>query len=181
MTHGAPVNVTVTVTPASPARPATLPCSSVRSRATRALTGTRWSGGTVTWTTNLLPGGTYPVIAHYAGDGTYGGSYSSPSANVTVNPESSSVVMPGVVIGTDSNGNPVYSNSVVYGTGGFILFENNLSAYWLRADVQNSAAQSAPRRVSARLRVPPAPWPSPITAALYPSPYKVNSFGFTDD
>ena len=75
------------------------------------------------------------MIAHYAGDTTFGGSYSTASGNVTVNPENSSVSMPGLVTGVDQNDNPTYSTSVVYGTGQF-------DAYLLRADVLNSAAAS---------------------------------------
>ena len=93
------------------------------------------TSGTASWSTSLLPGGTYKVIAHYAGDTTFGGSYSTASGNVTVNPENSSVSMPGLVTGVDQNDNPTYSTSVVYGTGQF-------DAYLLRADVLNSAAAS---------------------------------------
>ncbi len=86
-------------------------------------------------TTSLLPGGTnITVVAHYEGDTTYGGSYSS-TASVTVKPENSSVIMPGVDIGANSSDSPVYSNSVVYGSGGYALYTAGFSAYWLRADV----------------------------------------------
>ena len=186
VTHGSSVNVTVAVTPASPAATGDVsllvsPKPGTPSIDWNTLGSNGSPSGTVTWTTNLLPGGTYPVIAHYAGDGTYGGSYSSPSANVTVNPESSSVVMPGVVTGTDSNG-PVYSNSVVYGTGGFILFENNLPAYWLRADVLNSAAQFCTSEVLGEIACPTGKMAfTDNTSTLDASPYKLNSFGFTED
>jgi len=40
-------------------------------------------------TTTYLVGGTYNVAAHYAGDGTYGASDSSPGISVTVTPEAS--------------------------------------------------------------------------------------------
>ena len=89
-------------------------------------------------TTNLLPGGTYSVIAHYEGDTTFGGSYSAASTSITVKPEPSFVIMPGVDIGANSNDSPVYSTSVVYGSGGFALYTADFSAYWLRADVYNS-------------------------------------------
>jgi Pro-kumamolisin, activation domain/Bacterial Ig-like domain (group 3) len=52
-------------------------------------TFTLGSGGTVSGTTNMLPGGTYNVFAHYAGDGTNGSSDSTPPISVTVNPENS--------------------------------------------------------------------------------------------
>jgi len=53
------------------------------------------SGGTASKSTSLLPGGTYNVIAHYGGDGTYGGSYSTP-VSVTVAKENSTIVLPGL-------------------------------------------------------------------------------------
>jgi hypothetical protein len=46
------------------------------------------SNGSVSSTTSSLPGGTYNVIAHYAGDGTFAPSDSAPVA-VTVTPEAS--------------------------------------------------------------------------------------------
>jgi subtilase family serine protease len=45
--------------------------------------------GSVTSTTNVLPGGTYNVVAQYAGDGTFGSSTSTPPVSVTVAPEAS--------------------------------------------------------------------------------------------
>ncbi len=48
--------------------------------------------GSSSGTTELLPGGTYTVIAHYEGDGTFLPSNSS-SVQVTVTPESSSTVI----------------------------------------------------------------------------------------
>jgi len=62
------------------------------------------SGGTVTGNTSVLPAGTYNVIAHYGGDGTYGGSYSN-SVSVTVSKENSTVSLPGLLL----NGNTVTS------------------------------------------------------------------------
>jgi hypothetical protein len=56
------------------------------------VTATALAGGSSSGTTELLPGGTYPVIAHYEGDGTFLPSNSS-SVQVTVTPEPSSTVM----------------------------------------------------------------------------------------
>jgi hypothetical protein len=87
------------------------------------------SGGSVSASTNLLPGGTnYKVFAHYGGDATHGGSYSN-SVTVNVSKEGSNVSVPGLltsVLGPSRN--PIYSSSVVYG-----------SPYALRVDVLNSA------------------------------------------
>ena len=132
--------------------------------------------GTVTWSTNLLPGGTYNVIAHYEGDTTYGGSYSSPSASITVKPESSVVVMPGVDVGADQTaGLPIYASSVVYGTGAG-------ASYLLRADVYNSQDTVCTTEVLGEIACPTGT----ITftdngAALDGGTFKLNSFGYTED
>jgi hypothetical protein len=175
VTHGAAVTVTVSVSPTS----ATGHVALLVSPGTPGNPGidfnTLASGGAVTWSTNLLTGGTYKIIAHYEGDTTNGGSYSAPSASVTVNAENSSVFMPGVVIATDSNGNPVYATSVVYG-----------SPYLLRADVKNSQGNFCNPRA---LGNPPPFIECPTgTVALTDngSPldagnYTLNSLGYTED
>lgn len=142
-THGSAVNVTVSVTP----NPGSVTNTKTEDVALLVSPGTpgkpgidfaSLTNGTVTFPTNLLPGGTYKVIAHYAGDGTFGGSYSAPSANITINPEASLVFMgstPGLVVGQNqTTGADIYGNTVVYGTGAF-------DQYLLRADVQNSAGK----------------------------------------
>jgi hypothetical protein len=74
------------------------------------------NSGTVTITTNQLPGGTsYPVVADYGGDGTFAPGTSSP-VNVTVTPEGSKTVVS--VFTFDNNGNLLSKNatSVAYGS-----------------------------------------------------------------
>ncbi len=176
VTHGTPVPVVISVTPASPT--ATGDVALLVSPGTPGNPGIDWfnlSNGGVNGSTNLLPGGTYKVIAHYEGDTTYGGSYSAPTANVTVNPENSSVFMPGVVVGTDVNNNPIYSNSVVYGTGASV-------AYLLRADVLNSQANFCTTETFGEIACPTGTVTftdngSPLDAGTY----KLNSFGYTED
>lgn len=56
------------------------------------------TNGSVNTSTIFLPGGTYNVTAHYAGDGTFTGSDSTPPISVTVNPEASKTSL-GIVIG----------------------------------------------------------------------------------
>lgn len=174
VTHGALVPVTVSVSPTA----ATGDVALLVNPGTPGKPGidfnTLGSGGTVTWSTSLLPGGTYKVIAHYEGDTSRGGSYSAPSANVTVNPENSSVYMPGVVIGTDNNGNPVYSTSVVYGTGGV--------SYLLRADILNAGGNFCTTETLGEIACPTGTVSftdngSPLDAGSY----KLNSGGFTED
>jgi hypothetical protein len=87
------------------------------------------SNGTVSSSTNLLPGGTYPVTAHYAGDGTHAASDSN-AVTVTVGAESSKTAVSLVTF--DSSGAVSNSNatSAAYG-----------SPYILRVDVTNSSGK----------------------------------------
>jgi hypothetical protein len=71
------------------------------------------SGGTANNTTNVLPGGTYNIYAHYAGDGTYASSVGAATpSTLTVKPEACQMVVYGhnVNIGATTNipyGSPV--------------------------------------------------------------------------
>jgi hypothetical protein len=94
--HGATVNFVATVTSGSGtptgdvsliAKPTTGPQQSV----TGGTLGFNTTPGQVLLTNNFLPGGTYPVFAHYAGDGTFAPSDSA-DFTVTVAKENSSVL-----------------------------------------------------------------------------------------
>lgn len=63
---------------------------------------------------HVLPGGTYQVYAHYAGDGTYAGSDSTPAVWVTIQPEPTTTTFS--VLTTDATGNLVPFTSGPYGT-----------------------------------------------------------------
>src|SRR6185312_7116670 len=89
ITHGQSVTITISVA-------AQTPVSGTPSGSVSLLTNTGQNvgsftlvNGSVTGSTKLLPGGTITLTAHYEGDGTFGGSDSSPSAAITVTPESS--------------------------------------------------------------------------------------------
>jgi len=187
ITHGTGIPVTVSVVSSSATGDVSLLVGP--KPGTPSIDWNTLSGGTVTWTTTLLPGGTYDVIAHYAGDTTYGGSYSAPSANITINPENSSVYMPGVVTGIDANGNPVYATSVTYGTGGFGPWENVCGfqlgctyGYWLRADVQNSQGQFCTSEVLGEIACPTGTIAFTDNGnALDGGTFKLNSLGYTED
>jgi len=64
--------------------------------------------------TTYLMGGTYNIAAHYAGDGTYGASDSSPGISVTVTPESSTMQV-SVGINNLITGKTAGSTSAYYG------------------------------------------------------------------
>lgn len=71
------------------------------------------SAGTANNTSNLLPGGTYNIYAHYAGDGTYASSVGAASpATLTVKPEACKMVVYGHNINTVSNTNIPYGTPV---------------------------------------------------------------------
>ena len=183
-THGTQVPVTVSVSPNpgsasnTQAEDVALLVSPGTSGATPPNPVIDWNSltdGTVTWNTTLLPGGTYKVVAHYEGDTTYGGSYSAPSASVTVNPENSTVIMPGVVTGVTNQDAPIYSTSVVYGTGAFDL-------YLLRADVYNAQNAQCTTSIFGFVACPTGTIGfTDNGSALDASPYTLNSLGYTED
>ncbi len=129
----------------------------------------------------MLPGGSYNVIAHYAGNGTFGGSDSN-AVPVTVSTESSLTNL-GLVTFNPSSGVLTYgATSATYG-----------SPYLLRVDVTNSGATlCAPSQYPAT-GVPSYPCPTgsvtvtpPPTdqgAPLTPTPgvYALNSQGYAED
>jgi len=134
ITHGATQSFTITVTSGSgtPTGEVSLiakPPNFAQVGAGRATL----SGGTATISTNMLPGddttgaGTaYPVIAHYAGDGTFAPSDSTP-INVTVNREGSTTSAN--IWASDPAGNLLSQNatSVQYGTN-YIMVVNVVGA-----------------------------------------------------
>lgn len=171
ITHGTDVNFTVTVTGSGGtptgdvsliAEPPGFPQFEVA--------GGTLANGTITFNTangdvvNSLPGDTttgagtaYPVIAHYAGDGTFGPSNSAP-INVTVNRENSSVLT--TLYTEDPNtGNLTSSTSTGYG-----------SPYIIRYDVLGSGNDN---QVCANVVIP---CPTGSITVTYDSGTKLNDF-----
>ncbi len=172
--HGTAVPVSIDVTPTAATGQASLLVSTGTGTTTgqaidvfslsKGVTG----AGT---TTNMLPGGTYNVIAHYAGDGNYGGSYSIP-VSVTVSKENS---QPQTFLVTfDSNGN-ILSKKTTTATYG--------SPYILRVNVENAAAQlCAPVAASGATACPSGN----VTltnngSTLDAGTYALNSYGYLED
>ena len=91
------------------------------------------SNGGVSGSTALLPGGTYSVIAHYAGDGMYGPSDSS-GVPVNVTAETSTVFPNLVTINNSGGISSFTANGATYGSG----------YYLFRVDVGNSTASVSP-------------------------------------
>ena len=126
LTHGQSVTVGGTVVPSSGSGTPTGSVSLLTSTGVSAGNVTL-SNGSLSSNTNLLPGGTYTVTAHYAGDTTFGGSDSVP-VNVTVGKENSREQLQLETF--DWQGNMISSNATtaVYG-----------SPYFLRVNVLNSS------------------------------------------
>jgi hypothetical protein len=129
------------------------------------------SSGTASGTTDLLPGGTYSVTAHYPGDATYGPSDSTP-ISVTVNKENS---QPQAFLVTfDSNGNIVSGNTNTAQYG---------SPYILRVNVDNAAGQlCAPTSSSGATACPTGTVTMTNNGAtLDAGSYTLNSYGYFED
>ena len=118
-THGAGENVPVTITVTPKSGTATGDASLIAKFSdgtTQGLDQFTLSSGTVSGTTNSLPGGmNYQVYAHYAGDGTNAPSDSA-AVTVSVGKESSQTFI--VVPTFDSSGNQLAGNAtaVPYGS-----------------------------------------------------------------
>src|SRR5712671_4059257 len=121
-THGSPINVTGAVTPNSGAGKPTGPVWLLQNGypngnfvgGNTADTFSLDAQATFSGVTHLLPGGTYQVNAHYAGDGTYAGSDSTTSVQVTIQPEVTTTTFS--VLTTDATGNFVPFTSGPYGS-----------------------------------------------------------------
>jgi hypothetical protein len=172
--HGTAVPVNIGVSPTAATGDASLLVSTGSGTTTgqaidRFTLSTGTTGAGVT--TSLLPGGTYNVIAHYAGDGNYGGSYSAP-VSVTVSKENS---QPQVFLVTfDTNGHILSNNTTTttYGT-----------PYLLRVNVENSAGKlCAPVGTTGATGCPSGQ----VTltnngTALDAGAYTLNSYGYLED
>ncbi len=131
ITHGSSVNVNISVAPTSGtgATPtgnvSLLAAVGIGPSGQTAVDGFSLASGLVAQSTSNLPGGgPYNVTAHYAGDGTYAPSDSTP-VSVTVTPESSTTTLS--VLTFDANGNQSNFTSGPFG-----------SFVYLRADVAGS-------------------------------------------
>ena len=88
--HGSAANVTIHVAPSSGSGVPTGDVSLLTNASTslQGVTSFTLNAGAVSSTSEDLPGGTYDVHAHYAGDGTFAASDSAP-ITITVSPEGS--------------------------------------------------------------------------------------------
>ncbi len=129
------------------------------------------SNGSFSGSTDMLPGGTYQLVVHYAGDANYAASDSAPMT-VTVGKENS---QPQLFLVTFNSQNQIISsntNTAVYGT-----------PYILRVNVENSAgALCNPVAASGATACPSGN----VTMTDNGSPldlgsYTLNSYGYFED
>jgi len=136
------------------------------------------SSGSATGSTIFLPGGTYNVTAHYAGNGTFAASDSTPGIPIIVTKESSQTQIHLVTF--DDSGNVIPNNgSVVYGT-----------PYYLRMDVTNGTGNLCANLTTeviayacptGSLTVSPAPAEQNPPPGTVPGQYKLNTQGYAED
>ncbi len=173
ITHGQSVGFTATVKPSSGTATPTglVSLEGGPTDSSEGIAGFNLTSGTVTGNTELLPGGTYSLIAHYPGDSTYGPSDSGP-VSVTVNKENSTPQVFLVTFnsnGTLLNGN---TNTATYG-----------SPYVLRVNVENSAGKTCAPAASSGATACPT---GNVTLTNNGSPldagtYVLNSDGYFED
>ncbi|MFN8009499.1 MAG: protease pro-enzyme activation domain-containing protein [Terriglobia bacterium] len=130
ITHGQSVNVSINVHSSSGVPSGAVSLIGGLANQAQGIDFYELSNGSVAGTTVYLPGGSYGVTAHYAGDGTFGTSNSSPAIAVKVNKENSQTQVS--MITFDNSGNILNSNalSATYG-----------SPYVMRVDVTNTSGQ----------------------------------------
>jgi hypothetical protein len=181
LTHGQPINFTINVASGNGTPVGDVSLNAQTGGSSSNVTGIGpfpLSGGSVSSSTNMLPGGSYNVTAHYAGNGTYGASDSTPGIPVTVTKESSQTQIQLVTLSATAP--PGYSSTTTpYG-----------SAYFLRVNVTNSSGQlcaspttgliSYPCPTGA-LTVTPAPTEQNPPSGAVPGSYILNSQGYAED
>ena len=173
VTHGQPVTFSVTVAPKSGSVTPTGTVSLLGgpTSSNQGIAGFNLSGGTFSGTTDLLPGGTYSVTAHYPGDSAYEPSDSSP-ISVTVGKENSQPQL--YLVTFDNSGHIINANTntAVYA-----------SPYLLRVNVENSASQMcAPVSPSGATGCPTGSVAlTDNGVSLDAGTYTLNTFGYVED
>jgi hypothetical protein len=170
ITHGQAVNFSVTVKPQTGTGTPTGSISLIASSNEKTIAAFPLNGGTASGSTMLLPGGTYQVTAHYAGDGSYDSSDSTP-VSVTVSKENSQQSI--FLVTFDGSGHLVNSdtNTAQYG-----------SQYLVRVNVEDAAGQLC-SPFSANQTACPSGTVNLTNngSPLNPETYNLNVFGYTED
>lgn len=169
ITHGQAVNVSVKVSGSSGTPTGTVAlyggAGGTQFIDSHALDNT----GTAAWTTTLLPGGSYSVTAHYAGDGNYGSSDSAASP-VTISKENSSSHI-GLVTFDPNTGINSNATGAVYG-----------SPYLLRVNVIGSTGVACQEYPHVQSGCPSGTVAlSDNGSALDAGTYVLNGLGYLED
>ena len=171
LTHGQPVTVGINVAALTGTVTPTGDVSLIANSSTgKGVDFFTLTNGSVNATTTLLPGGTYTVTAHYAGDGTFTGSDSTPPISVTVSPEGSKTIANIVLV---PSGAP--TTSVPYG-----------SSYVLAVNVMNSASAVCNPNVAGGPTCPTGTVTltdtfNGVSSPLDGGTFSLNSLGFFED
>ncbi len=134
------------------------------------------TAGTVTWSTTFLPGGTYPLIAHYAGDGTFLGSDSTP-VTVTVNQTTSVTKLGFVTNGTSCT----TATSAPYGSAYVLTVAIIDSGSISSINGPGTVCQPTPTGALPTGSVTITDGGSPLPTVDGGSKFNLNSFGFFED
>jgi hypothetical protein len=175
ITHGQALNFTVTVKPQSgsgtPTGEISLMGPTTINSTSQGIAGFNLSNGTATGSTELLPGGTYSLTAHYPGDANYGASDSA-GISVTVGKENSQPQIFLVTFAANGNILSGNTNAAVYG-----------SPYILRVNVENAAGQvCAPAAPSGSTECPSGKVSLTNNGSrLDAGAYQLNSSGYFED
>jgi len=138
------------------------------------------SGGSISGSTAMLPAGSYNVTAHYAGNGAFAASDSSPGIPVVVGKESSQTEVRLVTLNRFGQP-PIYnSTTLTYGN----------VPYLLRMDVTNTSGQLCANQTTGLIAYPcptgaltvtPTPTEEYPPPGTIPGSYTLNSQGYAED
>ena len=131
---------------------------------------------TVSWNTTFLPGGTYPLIAHYAGDSTFLGSDSTP-VTVTISKATSVTELGFVTNGASCT----IATTVPYGSGYVLTVAVIDKGSILSQNGPGTVCQPTPTGALPTGTVTIADGTSPLPAVDGGGTFKLNSFGFFED
>lgn len=133
ITHGTPVTAQVTVNSTTTGTPTGDVSLLAPTAVNGGIAAATLSGNLATLTNVLLPGGSYTVKAHYAGDGTFAASDDPTGVPVSVARENSTLLA-GIITFDPNTGNILSTNGTNFAYG---------SPYIFRADVLNSTGNAS--------------------------------------
>ena len=181
ITHGTSVNLSATVTSAVSGTPTGDVSFLAPTSVNAGIGAATLSGGTATLPSTSLPGGSYNVKAHYAGDGTFAPSDDPTGVPVMVSKENSGLQL-GIVTMDPATGNVTSANATSFAYG---------SPYVLRMDILNHTGTATNCQPLANSTSPPVSGcafdatgsvtitdgGAPLDAGTFP----INSLGHAED